>query len=55
MPCPYRVVSQRALETAEIRRDVRRYLGEEGNGRRNSSVYSSEPAGSVPLLKSGKG
>ena len=53
MPCPYRVVSQRALEAAEICRDVRRYLGEEGNRHRNSGVYSSEPAGSVPLLKSG--
>jgi hypothetical protein len=55
MPCPFRVVSQRASEAAEIREDVRRYLAEESNRGRNSGVYSSEPAGSVPRLNSGQG
>jgi hypothetical protein len=55
MPCPYRVVSQRASEAAEIRRDVWRHVAEEGNSRQNSGVYWSEPAGNVPLLKSEQG
>jgi len=54
MPCPYRDGSQRALEAAAIRRDIRHYAGGVGNMRRNSGVYSTEPADSMPLPEGGK-
>ena len=43
------------MEAAEIRRDVRRGVAEEGNRHWNSGVCSGEPAGSAPWPKSEKG